>query len=339
MKKRNTQDAQEATRLRVVAYLKKEMGTQKEAGNVFGITERGVNKIWCKYKEGGKKALLSKKRGVREGKKIKSEQAKEIKRLIRDKMPEQLKLSYGLWTRDGVKDLIKKKYEICLSKWQVGRYLKKWGYTPQKPIAKAIEQKEEKVREWLEKEYPKIKKKAKKENAVIYWGDETGMRSDHQAGKSYSPKGKTPVIKKTGQRFSINMISAMSNRGHLQFMIMEAGFNSEVFMEFMERMIKQKNQKIFFIVDGHPSHKTIIVNTWLEEHKKKIKIFFLPPYSPELNPDEYLNQDIKTNVIGKKRAINKKQMKGNVTKFMYRRKNNFKQVQKYFHEKHVKYAA
>ena len=339
MKKRGTKDSQEAIRMLVVAFLMKGKGTKKEAGEMYGLTQRAVEKIWNRYKEGGKRSLVSKKRGVKGGKKITSEQAKEIKRLIRDKMPEQLKLRYGLWTRDAVKNLMKRKYGITLSKWQVGRYLKKWGYTPQKPVAKAIEQKEEKVKEWLEKEYPKIKKKAKREKAVIYWSDETGMRSDHQAGKSYSPKGKTPVIKKTGQRFSINMISALSNRGYLQFMIMKAGFNSEVFIEFMERMLKHSKKKIFFIVDGHPSHKTLKVKGWLKGHKKRIELFFLPPYSPELNPDEYLNQDIKTNIIGKNRNINKKQMKENVVRFMYRRKNNFKQVKKYFREKHVKYAA
>ena len=226
--------------------------------------------------------------------------------------------------------------------------MKSWGYTSQKPIRKAFEQKPEKVKRWLEEEYPAIQKRAIKEKAVIYFGDETGMRSDHQAGKSYAPKGKTPVIKATGKRFSLNMISAISNKGHLQFRIIDGSFNGEVFQSFLEGMIKYGKRKIFYITDGHPAHKTKKMKAWLEEKQDKIEVFFLPPYSPELNPQEYLNQDIKTNVIGKKRPINKEQMKSNVEAFtctvyevrgMKKRKEDKMQVAKYFHERHVKYAA
>lgn len=336
---RKNKDAQEETRLRVAAYLGKKLGTQKQAAEIFGITERAVNKIWNKYKTEGLRSLYNKKRGVKGGKKINGKQSSEVRNLIKDKLPDQLKLSFGLWTREAVQQLIYDRYGIELSRWQVGRYLRSWGYTPQKPISKAFEQKPEKVKAWLEKEYPAIKRRAKKEKAVIYFGDETGMRSDHQAGKSYAPKGQTPVIKKTGQRFSLNMISAISNKGHLEFMIIDGRFNSEVFQVFLQQMIKYKREKIYFVTDGHPAHKTKKLNEWLSEHKKQIEVFFLPPYSPELNPQEYVNQDVKTNVIGKKRPINKDQMKSNVENFMLGRKNNRKQVQKYFHEKHVRYAA
>jgi hypothetical protein len=182
--------------------------------------------------------------------------------------------------------LIFRLFGIELSRWQVGRYLKKWGYTPQKPIAKAFEQKAGAVKAWIDVEYPAIKKKARKENAIIFWEDETGMQSDHQAGRSYAPKGKTPVITKTGQRFSTNLISALSNKGHLEFMLPGGTFNSEVFREFLGRLIKHKRQKIYLIVDGHPAHKTKKVQAWLEENKKRIEMYFLPAYSPELNPDE-----------------------------------------------------
>ena len=165
------------------------------------------------------------------------------------------------------------------------------------------------------------------------------MRSDHQAGKSYAPKGETPVIKKTGQRFSLNRVSAISHKGHVEFMIPDGTFNGGVFINFLTRLIKHKQNKIFLVVDGHPAHKTKLVKAWLEEHKARIELFFLPPYSPELNAQEYVNQDLKTNITGKKRPINKAQMKSNVEEFMYKRKNDKKQVQKYFHESHVRYAA
>jgi len=337
--KRGDQKSQETIRIKVAGYLKKDLGTQKEASVIFGITERAVNRIWAKYRATGKRSLKNKKRGVRSGKKLTGIQAAEVKKLIKDKLPDQLKMPFGLWTRDAVSQLLIDRYDVELSRWQIGRYLKSWGYTPQKPIAKAFEQKPKKVKEWLEKEFPAIKRRAKKEKAVIYFGDETGMRSDHQAGRTYAPKGKTPVIKKTGQRFSLNMVSAISNKGYLQFMILDGTFNSEVFETFLKQIIKYSRNKIFFITDGHPAHKTKKLNIWLEANKQRIEVFFLPPYSPELNPQEYVNQDVKTNIIGKKRPINKAQMKTNVEDFMNKRKKNKMQVQKYFHEKHVQYAA
>ena len=339
IKKRQSAEVQAAIRKQVVEYLKKKIGTQQQSAEIFGLHLRSVQRIWANYKQGGLRGISKNKRGIKGGKKIKDAQAAIIKRLIKDKLPDQLKLPFGLWTQDAVKQLMADKLGITLSRWQVGRYLKSWGYTPQKPISKAFEQKPEKVKKWLKKEYPAIKKKAQKEKAVIYFGDETGMRSDHQAGTSYAPQGETPVIKRTGKRFSLNMISSISNKGHLRFMIIDGKFNGEVFMRFLKQMIKYSKQKIYFITDGHSAHKTKKLNEWLAENKKRIEVFFLPTYSPELNPQEYLNQDVKANVIGKKRPINKEQMKSNVMDFMQKRKKDKKQVQKYFHGKYVRYAA
>ena len=337
--RRGSKVSQEKVRELVIDFLKKQKGTQKQAAELFGLSLDGVHKIWKRYRTYGKRGIGSKKRGVQGGKKINGVQSAEVRRLVKDKMPDQLKLPFGLWTREAVQQLLHEKYGIELSRWQVGRYLKAWGYTPQKPISKAYEQDPKRVQQWLDKEYPFIRKKAKKQNAIIYFEDEVGMRSDHQAGKSYAPKGETPVIKKTGQRFSLNMVSAISNKGHVEFMILDGTFNGGVFLEFLTRLIKNKQQKIFLVVDGHSAHKTKIVKAWLAEYADRIEIFFLPPYSPELNAQEYVNQDLKTNAIGKKRPINKAQMKNNVEEFMNKRKNDKKQVQKYFHATHVKYAA
>lgn len=338
MQKRGSKDSQETKRLLVIDYLKKRKGTHQQAADLFLLSKSAVDKIWVRYRKGGIKKIKSKKRGVKQGKKLDGQQAAEVRRLIKDRMPEQLKLSFGLWTREAVQQLIKERYGVELSRWQVGRYLKSWGYTPQKPIRKAFEQKPEQVQQWLDKEYPAIKRRATKQKATIYFGDETGMRSDHQAGRSYAPKGETPVIKATGKRFSLNMISAISNKGHLQFMIIER-FNGGVFIDFLKRMVRYSREKIFFITDGHPAHKTKKLKAWLGENEDRIEVFFIPPYSPELNAQEYLNQDVKTNVIGKKRPANKEQMRNNVESFMKKRKNNPKQVQKYYREKHVQYAA
>jgi transposase len=291
------------------------------------------------YKKTGMKGLKSNKKGRPKEIRLNKEQIQSVKKWLKDKLPEQLKLPYGLWTREAVQMLIKRKFRIKISITTSGRYLEQWGFSPQKPVYKAYEQDSKEVRDWLEKDYPKIKRKAKKEKAEIHWGDETGMRSDHQAGRSYAPKGKTPVIKKSGKRFKINMISSLTNRGTLEFMVYRTGFNTEVFILFMKQLIKHSRQKIFLIVDRHPAHKTKRVEQWLEENKEKISLYYLPAYSPELNPDELVNQDIKTNIIGKKRPHNVEQMEKNVKTFMKHRRKNAEQVKKYFHKTQVRYAA
>jgi transposase len=325
--------------LRELVILNKKQGKRHaEIASSLGISISGVNKILKLYRSKGKKGLLLNKRGRPSEKKLTKEQEKQVKDWIKDKTPDQLRLPFALWTREAVSLLIRDKFDIKVSRWTVGRYLKTWGYTPQKPIYKAYEQKGEAVKAWLEEQYPAIKEKAKAEDAVIYWGDETGMRNDHHAGRSYAPKGKTPVIKSTGNRFKANMISAISNRGLLKFMIIDR-FNSEVFIKFLSRLIERSSQKIYLVVDGHPAHKTLVVKEWVENHKDKIELFYLPGYSPELNPDEYLNQDIKTNAIGKNRPRNRNELVSNVKSFLRRKQMNPDRIKAYFRAEHVKYAA
>jgi transposase len=164
------------------------------------------------------------------------------------------------------------------------------------------------------------------------------MRNDHHAGRTYAPKGQTPIIRSTGNRFKANMISAISNRGLLKFMIYDR-FNSEVFIKFLSRLIERSSQKIYLIVDGHPAHKTVAVKEWLETYKNKIELFYLPGYSPELNSDEYLNQDLKTNAVGKNRPGNKNELISNVKSFLRKKQINPVNVMAYFKADQVKYAA
>jgi transposase len=330
-------EAQQHIRKLVIANIKRGL-THKEISVTLGISTSGISKIIKLYKEKGSKGIVLRKRGRPSEIRLTKQQVKQVKSWIEDKTPDQLKLPFALWTRDVVGKLIEDKFGVEVSRWTVGRYLKTWGFTPQKPIYKAYEQKDEAVKVWLNEQYPNIQEQAKKEDAVIYWGDETGMRRDHHAGRSYAPKGKTPVIKATGKRFKTNMISAISNRGLLRFMIFDK-FNSDVFIKFLSRMIERAENKIILIVDGHPAHKTVAVKRWLEGHKNKIEVFYLPGYSPELNPDEYLNQDIKTNAIGKNRPINKEQMESNLKSFLRYKQSKSERVKAYFHAKHVKYAA
>lgn len=331
-------EAQEELRIRGVnAVLNGK--TQVETANIFGVSRRAVGK-WVKaYKKGGIQALKRRKKGSRKGGKIQPEQAEQIKNIINDNCPDQLGLPYYLWTRQAVADLIFMLFGIQLSKWQIGRYLKRWGFTPQKPIRKAYEKDPNAVSHWIENEYPEIRKQAAEENAEIYWEDEMGVRSDHTAGTSYAPEGQTPVISGTGKRFVCNLISSITSRGVLNFMIFKEQFNADIFLEFLRRLLRQNNSKIFLIVDGHPVHRSKKVNHWVENHPNEIRLFILPGYSPELNPTEMLNQDVKTNAVGRKRPHNLKELLANLRSYLRSRQREPKIVKNYFKKKNVLYAA
>lgn len=312
---------------------------QVEVAEVFGITRQAVGK-WIKtYREGGEKALKAKRRGRPKGGSLLPWQAVQIAKTVIDRHPEQLKLPFCLWTREGVGQLIEKRFGIRLSVWTVGRYLSRWGFTPQKPLRRAFEKNPEQVRHWLEEEYPSIHKQAKREKAGIYWGDEMGMRSDHAVGRSYGRRGQKPVIPGTGQRFGCNMISAITNQGQLNFMVFKQRFRTEVFQEFLKRLVRHTNRKVFLIVDGHPVHHAKKIQEWVENNQDHIRLFFLPGYSPELNPDEILNQDVKSNAVGKKRPHNLKELLSNVRGYLRSRQRQPHVVKNYFQEKHVPYAA
>ncbi len=174
---------------------------------------------------------------------------------------------------------------------------------------------------------------------MIFWADETGMRSDHQAGRSYGRRGRTPVIPGTGQRFRCNLISAITNRGKLAFMVFDRRFTASVFVAFLRRLVRQAGRKVFLIVDEHPVHRSASAKRWLRRHRRKLHLFFLPGYSPELNPDELLNQDVKTNAVGRKRPRDKGELVGNVRRFLWSTQRRPQKVRTYFQEPHVRYAA
>jgi transposase len=312
---------------------------QVEVAKILGITRQAVGK-WVKaHRKGGAKALRAKPKGRPKGGALFPRQAAQITKAIVDRCPEQLKLPFYLWTREAVAQLIERRFGIRLSIWTVGRYLARWGFTPQKPVRRAFEKNPEQVRHWLEQKYPAIRRQAKREGAEIYWGDEMGMRSDHAAGRSYGRRGQTPVIPGTGQRFGCNMISAITNRGRLNFMVFKKRFRVDVFMDFLKRLDRQTKRKTFLIVDRHPVHRSKKAKVWLKKKSHRIRLFFLPSYSPELNPDEMLNQDIKSNAVGRQRARNQDELVSNVRGYLHSRQRKPHIVKKYFEESHVQYAA
>jgi transposase len=313
---------------------------QTQASQVFGVSLRAVNKWVALDKAGGLRALKPKRRGRRAGEgRLDRTQSMRIRQMIIDALPDQLKLPFYLWTRAAVASLIKREYGITVSLTTVGRYLKTWGMSPQKPARRAYERNDAAITHWLSKEYPAIARQAKQERAVIYWGDEMGLRSDHIAGTSYAPVGQTPIVRATGQRFGCNMISAITNRGHLAFMVFHGKFDARLFVGFMQRLLKQAARKVYLIVDGHPVHRSRHAKRFVEDNAAKIRLIRLPGYCPELNPDELLNQDVKTNALGKSRPTNRTEMMAGVRRHLHRRQRQPQIIRNLFQEKHVRYAA
>ena len=323
-----------------IALIKK--GVKKGVvAQMFGVDKNTVSNWWKNYQENGVSSFKSKKKGVKsEDKKLLStKQEKEIQLMIIDKMPDQLKLDFALWTRKAVKELVEREFGVVLAINTMGDYLRKWGFTPQKPKKKAYEQCSKKVQKWLDEEYPAIQKRAKEENAEIQWGDETGVRNNCQHGRSYAPKGRTPTKLSMSKRFSINMISTLTNQGKVQFMIYSENMNSDKFIEFLNQLIKNNEQKIFLILDNLRVHHSYIVKDWAAENKEKIELFFLPAYSPEKNPDEYLNCDLKQGLSAKPAPKNQEKLKENLENHMNMLVENPTRVQKYFNHKDIQYAA
>jgi transposase len=253
---------------------------QVEVAKIFGVTRQAVGKWLKAYHSAGAKGLKAKPRGRPKGGSLLPWQAAQIARAVVDHHPDQLKLPFYLWTREAVFLLIRRRFGIRLSVWTVGRYLRRWGFTPQKPVRRAFEQKPAEVRQWLEVEYPKIRQAAKREKAHIYWGDEMGLRSDHAVGRSYGRRGQTPVIAGTGKRFGSNMISAITNLGRLNFMVFKERFEAEVFLEFLRRLVRQSGRKVYLVVDRHPVHRSRKIKNWLEENAQQIAYFSSPAIAP-----------------------------------------------------------
>jgi transposase len=237
-------EAQEDLRRRVVHAVVDQGMRQREAVRVFGVGRTSIHN-WVKaHRAGGQVALRSKPRGRPSVSRLKGYQAATAVRLITDRCPDQLKMPFVLWTREAVQRLLAERFDLEVSVWTVGRYLKRWGLTPQKPLRRAYEQNPEAVDRWVKQEYPAIAAAAKREKAVIHWGDEMGLRSDHQTGRSYGRRGETPVIPGTGQRFGCNMISTITNRGELSFMIFRERFTAPVMIKFLRRLIRQSASKV-----------------------------------------------------------------------------------------------
>lgn len=328
--------------LRIRAVEMKLQGlTHETIAGALDVSVAASRVWWGLYKKGGREALRLGKRGRPAGalRRLTKSQEKIVQRTIADKTPEQLKMPFALWTRPVIGRFIAERFGIRLPVRTLGHYLKRWGYTPQRPKKLAYEQQPAAVREWIDKSYPAIAKRAKAENAEILWGDETGVSNQDHAGRGYAPIGKTPVVRGMAKRVTTSMISAIGNRGDARFMIFKGGLKAYTFIKFLGRLIKGAKRRIFLIVDNLRVHKAKVVKAWVAERAKQIRLFFLPPYSPELNPDEYLNNTVKSRMRNQPPASNQSELKAQLSRVMKSAQRTPDLIQSLFRHPKVAYAA
>ena len=287
----------------------------EQVARVLGVSRATVYGWLARYREGGWDRLDARKRGGRKPK-LHARAMAWIYRTVTLGNPRQYQFQFALWTSAMVGQLIERRFGIRLSRASVCRLLNQLGLSAQRPLWRAYQQDPAAVERWLREEYPKIEALAKAQKAVIWFGDEAGVRSDAHAGTTWAPRGKTPIVSTTGARFGLNLISAVSRRGDFRFMGVKGRVNADVFITFLKRLLQGARKPIFLIVDGHPTHKAAKVRRFLETVAPKLQLFFLPPYSPELNPDEHVWNDLKNNGIGRKVITGPDQMKREVLRHL-----------------------
>jgi transposase len=312
-----------------------------EIARMLDIGESTSRKYWSLFLKGGIHALKLDKRGRRTGtgRTLSVRQENALRKLIEDKTPDQLKMSFALWTRQAVGELIRKRYGILLPVRTLGEYLKRWGFTPQKPRRRDYEQQPQQVRAWLDNHYPAIAQRARAQKGEIFWGDETGINNQDQRGRGHAPRGRTPVRAAMAKKVSTSMISAVSNKGTLRFMVYRKGMTAILFLTFLKRLVKSGTRKVFLIVDNLRAHKAKLVGKWVEENGTQIELHYLPTYSPELNPDEYLNNTLKKQLANDPPARTVKEQQHRVRGQMRSNQKRPALIASLFDATHVRYAA
>lgn len=286
----------------------------KEIAKILGVSEGHVSNVKKAYKQNGINGIKPKPMGRKKGDKriLNLNQEKEIIKLITENDPMQLKFKDCMWTRKNIRQLIKNRYGIDIKPSTLGYYLARWGFSVQRPVKRAYKQDEKKIDKWLNEEFPGITARAEKENAEIFFGDETNIQNTMNYLKGYAPKGKTPVVRTQAQKFKINMLSAVSKRGKLRFVLYKDNMNADKLIDFMRRLVHDSKKKVFLILDNLQVHHSTKVSKWIEQHKDKIEVFYLPPYAPEYNPDELVNSDLKRSVGQKPSPLNADELEHNI---------------------------
>jgi transposase len=332
--------AQEERRRQVIGLRERGLTYQAIAAQV-GLSRTGVFDICQRFATEGAKGLVNKPRGRKpdEQRLLDAAQEAKVRRLICRHTPDELDLPFALWSRAAVRELIRQHCGVVLAVRTMGKYLARWGFTAQKPLRRAYEQNPAAVRRWLRRDYPAIVAAARRARGLIFWGDETGLRADDVRGRSYAPRGRTPAIRVCHRRAGLSLIAAVSNRGALRWMVIDGAVNAATLIRFLQRLIRDAKRKVFLILDRLRVHRAAKVHDWLAAHRTKIEVFYLPAYSPELNPDEGLNADLKQAVTRKAPARSKQQLKWAIVSHMRQLSKSPARIRSYFRHKPVRYAA
>jgi transposase len=333
-------DAQEERRRQVIGL--RESGLTYDAiARQVGLSRNGAFDICKRYATQGEAGLASGPRGPASGtgRYLTAAQEAEVQELIRRGLPDAYGLAYALWSRAAVSELVVQRYGVRLAVRSMGTYLARWGYTPQKPLRRAYEQDPASVRYWMQRRYPAIAARARAEKAVIFWGDETGLRSDDVRGRSYAPSGQTPVVRPSHKRSNVGLISAVSNRGEVRWRVLDGAIKAPLLIDFMARLVRDAGRKVFLILDRLRVHRSRLVKDWLAGRRAQIEVVLMPAYSPELNPDEGLNANLKQAVRRQPLTRRRDDLKRRVIGHMRRLSKSPHRIRSFFRQPPCSYAA
>lgn len=333
--------AQEELRRRALILIERQGLSQGQAAQVVGVHRQTVNGWVKRHRERGEEGVLDGRRvSPRRGKgALSADEAGRVRAWIVEQTPDGLGLPFALWTSRAVRELIERRFAKRLGLTAVQAYLRRWGLTPQKPLVRARQRQPAAIAAWLERDYPALAKRAKAQRAAIYWGDETGVSNQDQVGRSWAPRGETPVVARTAERIARSMIAAVSNRGVMRFMLYDRALNADRFIDFLRRLVRDAGRKVILIVDNLKVHKAGKVRAWVESHAHEIELCYLPAYAPDHNPSEYLNNDLKQQLRQQPQPDTKEELTRRARSVLRAIQRSPRRVRTYFRPEPVRYAA
>jgi transposase len=327
----------EQLRLRAVGQIQQGAHPDEVAAGL-GMTRAAVYGWLAKYREGGLEALKARPVPGRPPK-LSGSQLQRLYGLVVGNDPRQLRFAFALWSRAMVRELIGREFGVALSEVSVGRLPRKLGLSPQRPLYRAYQQNPQAVARWKAEEYPTIREQAAKVGATIYFTDEAGVRSDYHAGTTWAPVGRTPVVATTGDRFGVNLISAVTAMGALRFAAYDGNLNESVFIDFCCRLLHDTSGPVFLILDGHPVHRSKAVKQFAASTGGRLRLFFLPGYSPELNPDEWVWKHVKHDRVGRAGVSDPEDLKAKALAALHRLQKLPDLVRSFFRDPNLRYIT